>query len=66
MPTGKQQDEKWMGGQLKDACLGCSLIYVRAAICGRLDSEVEVRRSLFSGPEHRESCKNQSWEENLI
>lgn len=42
MPTGKQQDEKWMGGQLKDACLGCSLIYVRAAICGRLDSDGDV------------------------
>lgn len=50
--------ERRMLGLFVDLGEGCSI--------WKIELEVEMCHSLFSGPEHRETCKNQSWEENLI
>ena len=66
MPTGKQQDEKWMGGPIEGRMLGLFVGVGEGCDMWKIGLEMEMCHSPVNGPEHRESCKNQSWEENPI
>lgn len=55
-----------MGGPIEGRMLGLFVGVGEGCDMWKIGLEMEMCHSPFSGPEHRESCKNQSWEENPI